>query len=78
MLKTKQKKTVAANTTSTTVVDLSKIDNFLAKVSIVASILVKQSPVHANVPDECVARAGECRHHPDIEESAAGTAHIFI
>ena len=57
--------------------NLSRVDNFLAEISIVTGILVKQSPVHADVPDERVTRAGECRHNPDIEESTAGTAHLI-
>ena len=57
--------------------NLSRVDNFLTEISIVTGILVKESPVHADVPDECVTRAGECRHDPDIEESTASTAHLI-
>jgi len=55
--------------TCATVADLSRVDNFFTKIPVVAGILVKQSPVHANVPDKRVTRAGECRQDPDVEKS---------
>jgi len=63
--------------TGWTAVDLPEIDDFLAKISIVAGILVKQPPVHANVPDERVAGARKCRHNPDVQESTARTAYCI-
>ena len=63
-----------ANVTRMADIDRARVDDFLAQISVVAGVLVKQSPVHADVPDERVARARERRHDPDVQESTARTA----
>jgi len=51
-----------------TYTDLAGIDNFLAKKSVFASILVEQTPVHLNVPRQCVARPHDLCYYPQVQE----------